>query len=85
MPGKHTELKTKVIKKELNPVYNDEFSFVVCNAVLKQRVLHYKLKDIGERMISSVAACQANYFTVLQLSPTDVQKKTVVFQVRLYT
>ena len=47
MPGKHTELKTKVIKKELNPVYNDEFSFVVCNAVLKQRVLHYKVKDIG--------------------------------------
>ena len=39
MPGKHTELKTKVIKKELNPVYNDEFSFVVSNAVLKQTVL----------------------------------------------
>jgi len=43
MPGTHAELKTKVVKKELNPTYNDEFSFV--------------------------------------LSPTDVQKKTIVFQV----
>ena len=29
MPGTHAELKTKVVKKELNPTYNDEFSFVV--------------------------------------------------------
>merc|ERR1711892_921095 len=43
MPGPHAELQTKVVKKELNPTYNDEFSFV--------------------------------------LSPTDVQKKTIVFQV----
>jgi len=43
MTGIHAELKTKVVKKELNPTYNDEFSFV--------------------------------------LSPTDVQKKTIVFQV----
>jgi len=43
MPGTHAELKTKVVKKDLNPTYNDEFSFV--------------------------------------LSPTDVQKKTIVFQV----
>ena len=29
MPGTHAELKTKVMKKTQNPVYNDEFSFVV--------------------------------------------------------
>ena len=29
MPGTHAELKTKVIKNELNPKFNDEFSFVV--------------------------------------------------------
>ena len=29
MPGTHTELKTKVVKNSANPVYNDEFSFVV--------------------------------------------------------
>ena len=29
MPGTHMELKTKIVKNNLNPVYNDEFSFVV--------------------------------------------------------
>ena len=29
MPGTHTELKTKVVKNSANPLYNDEFSFVV--------------------------------------------------------
>jgi len=43
MPGTHMELKTKIVKNNLNPVYNDEFSFV--------------------------------------LSPNDVRKKTIVFQV----
>ena len=27
----HTELKTKVVKNSANPLYNDEFSFVVRN------------------------------------------------------
>ena len=31
MPGTHTELKTKIVKNSVNPVYNDEFSFVVRN------------------------------------------------------
>merc|ERR1712127_434301 len=43
MPGTHNELKTKVMKNNLNPTFNDEFSFVI--------------------------------------SPTDVLKKTIVFQV----
>jgi len=43
MPGTHNELKTKVMKNNLNPTFNDEFSFVI--------------------------------------SPTDVVKKTIVFQV----
>ena len=30
MPGSHMELKTKCIRNNLNPVYNDEFKFVVC-------------------------------------------------------
>ena len=34
MPGTHAELKTKVVKKELNPTYNDEFSFVVSAKIL---------------------------------------------------
>ena len=34
MPGTHAELKTKVVKKELNPTYNDEFSFVVSRQIL---------------------------------------------------
>ena len=29
MPGTHMELKTKIVKSSQNPVYNDEFSFVV--------------------------------------------------------
>ena len=29
MPGTHTELKTKVVKNSANPLFNDEFSFVV--------------------------------------------------------
>ena len=29
MPGTHKELKTRVVKGNLNPVFNDEFSFVV--------------------------------------------------------
>lgn len=29
MPGTHNELKTKVMKNNLNPTFNDEFSFVV--------------------------------------------------------
>ena len=29
MPGTHQELKTKIVKNTLNPVFNDEFSFVV--------------------------------------------------------
>ena len=29
MPGTHMEHKTKIVKNNLNPVYNDEFSFVV--------------------------------------------------------
>jgi len=43
MPGTHNELKTKVMKNNLDPTFNDEFSFVI--------------------------------------SPTDVIKKTIVFQV----
>ena len=30
MPGTHMELKTKIVKNNLNPVYNDEFTFTVC-------------------------------------------------------
>ena len=33
MPGTHAELKTKVVKGELDPTYNDEFSFVVCSMI----------------------------------------------------
>ena len=29
MPDTHMELKTIIVKGNLNPVYNDEFSFVV--------------------------------------------------------
>ena len=29
MPGNHKELKTKVIKKNLNPLFNEVFKFVV--------------------------------------------------------
>ena len=29
MPGTHMELKTKMISNNQNPVFNDEFSFVV--------------------------------------------------------
>ena len=36
MPGTHTELKTKVVKASQNPVFNDEFSFVVS----KDRIDH---------------------------------------------
>jgi len=43
LPGTHKELKTRVVKGNLNPTFNDEFSFV--------------------------------------LSPIDVRKKTIVFQV----
>ena len=29
MPGNHKELKTKIIKKNLNPLFNEVFKFVV--------------------------------------------------------
>ena len=29
MPGTHMELKTRIVKNTLNPVFNDDFSFVV--------------------------------------------------------
>ena len=35
MPGTHTELKTKVVKNSANPLYNDEFSFVVRSQTLR--------------------------------------------------
>lgn len=34
MPGTHMELKTKIVKNNLNPVYNDEFSFVVSTCIV---------------------------------------------------
>ena len=30
MPGNFAELKTKVVKKELSPTFNEDFSFMVC-------------------------------------------------------
>ena len=29
LPNNHKELKTKVVKKNLNPVFNESFKFVV--------------------------------------------------------
>ena len=29
MPGTHIELKTKIVRNNSNPIYNDEFSFLV--------------------------------------------------------
>jgi len=48
MPGNHADLKTKVIKKNFNPVFNDEFSFVIDveNAQKKTIVFQVFDKDI---------------------------------------
>ena len=34
IPGTHKELKTRVVKGDLNPVFNDEFSFEVSSIFL---------------------------------------------------
>ena len=39
MPGTHMELKTKIVKNNLNPVYNDEFSFVVSSIFIHHSVI----------------------------------------------
>ena len=60
MPGTHKELKTRVVKGNLNPTFNDEFSFVVSSVFS------------GGQKVQKL---------LFQLSPIDVRKKTIVFQV----
>ena len=44
VPGTHKELKTRVVKGNLNPVFNEEFSFVVSSIKFCFHVLDKKYK-----------------------------------------
>ena len=61
MPGTHMELKTKIVKDNQNPVYNDEFIF----------------SDVSIQNINKKSLITGSF----KLSPNDVRKKTIVFQI----
>ena len=48
MPGNHKELKTKVIKKNLNPLFNEVFKFVVSETLIHTL---YQLKLVSRFLL----------------------------------
>jgi len=45
MPGNHKELKTKVIKKNLNPLFNEVFKFVIPVAEVSKKTVVFQVFD----------------------------------------
>merc|ERR1711892_1063362 len=45
MPGNHADLKTKSLKKDQNPSFNDEFSFVIDVANAQKKTIVYQVYD----------------------------------------
>ena len=45
MPGNHKELKTKVIKKNLNPLFNEVFKFVISLDEVKRKTVVFQVFD----------------------------------------
>jgi len=45
MPGTHNELKTKVMKNNLNPIFNDEFSFVIAHTEAMKKSIVFQVWD----------------------------------------
>jgi len=43
LPGTHMELKSKIVKNNLNPVYNDEFSFMLSPDAVRKKTIVFQV------------------------------------------
>merc|ERR1719384_1093688 len=68
MPGTHMELKTKIVKNNLNPVYNDEFSFVLSPNDVRKKTIVFQLYDKD----AAIGEVQVPLWTVDLSIETDV-------------
>merc|ERR1711892_376056 len=75
MPGNHKELKTKVIKKNLNPLFNEVFKFVIPLTEVMKKTVVFQVFDWDKvSKTDGIGEIQVPLWQLNLSSPTDEWK-----------